>query len=131
MIPAHDLMTEDPVTISMSATVRDAVRLLQTLEVRHLPVVDEDGTLVGSAKRSDLRGLSFPEMLGQEYHGAIQTALDATIASVMTSDLVTVELEDDASPIIELMLDNKIGAVPVVDSDGTLVGIVSYVVFAA
>src|SRR6476659_542610 len=54
MIPAHVRMTEGPVTISMSATVRDAVRLLQTLEVRHLPVVDEDGTLVGMLSDRDL-----------------------------------------------------------------------------
>jgi acetoin utilization protein AcuB len=120
-------MTEDPATISMSATVGDAVRMLQDLDVRHLPVVDADGTLVGMLSDRDLRGLSFPEMIGEQYVGSIQTALDAPIASLMTSDVVAVELEDPATLIIELMLDHKIGAVPVVDSDDTLVGIVSYV----
>src|SRR5262245_46409882 len=38
MLTAHDVMTEDPATISMTATVGEAVRLLQTLDVRHLPV---------------------------------------------------------------------------------------------
>jgi CBS domain-containing protein len=66
-------------------------------------------------------------MIGEEYIGAIQTALDAPVSSVMTSDVVAVEVEDDVSLIIELMLDRKIGAVPVVDSEDMLVGIVSYV----
>jgi acetoin utilization protein AcuB len=127
MITAYDVMTEDPATISMTATVGDAVRMLHTLDVRHLPVVDDEGTLVGMLSDRDLRGLSFPEMIGDEYIGSIQTALDAPVSSLMTSDVAAVEVEDGVSLIIELMLDRKIGAVPVVNSDDTLVGIVSYV----
>jgi len=127
MTTAYDVMTEDPATISMTATVGEAVRTLQSLDVRHLPVVDDEGILVGMLSDRDLRGLSFPEMIGDEYLGAIQTALDAPISSIMTSDVLAVEVEDDISLIIELMLDRKIGAVPVVDSDDKLVGIVSYV----
>jgi acetoin utilization protein AcuB len=120
-------MTEDPATIPMTATVGEAVRLLHTLDVRHLPVVDDEGTLVGMLSDRDLRGLTFPEVIGEEYMGEIQTALEAPVSSIMTSDVVAVEVEDDVALIIELMLDHKIGAVPVVDSDESLVGIVSYV----
>jgi acetoin utilization protein AcuB len=127
MISAHDVMTEDPATISMTATVGDAVRILQTLDVRHLPVVDDDGLLVGMLSDRDLRALTFPEVLGEEYSGQIQAALDTPISTIMSSDVFAVEVEDDVSLIIELMLDHKIGAVPVVDTDDTLVGIVSYV----
>jgi acetoin utilization protein AcuB len=127
MITAFDVMTEDPATISMTATVGEAVRTLQSLDIRHLPVLDEEGALVGMLSDRDLRGLSFPEMIGEEYMGAVQTALDAPVSSVMSSDVVAVEVEDDVSLIIELMLDRKIGAVPVVDSEDMLVGIVSYV----
>src|SRR2546427_12633402 len=115
MISAHDLMTEDPVTVPMMAKVRDAVRLLQQLDVRHLPVVDDQGMLVGMLSDRDLRGLSFPEIIGEEYSGSIQTALEARVSSVMSSDVVAVEVEDDVSLIIELMLDRKIGAVPAAD----------------
>ena len=127
MMTAHDLMTEDPTTIPMTATVRDAVRLLQALDVRHLPVVDESGALVGMLSDRDLRGLSFPEVIGAEYLGTIQTALDATVSSIMSSDVVSVDLEADAAEIIDQMIDLKIGAVPVVDTDNTLVGIISYI----
>ena len=126
MLTAHDLMTEDPKTVSMNATLHRAVWLLQSLDVRHLPVVDEEGTLVGMLSDRDVRGLAFPEVLGAEYVGRVQTALEARVSSVMSSDVISVDLEADALEIVDLMLDQKIGAVPVVDADGTLVGIVSY-----
>jgi len=126
MLTAHDLMTEDPKTISMSATLQRAIGLLQTLDVRHLPVVDDEGALVGMLSDRDVRGLAFPEVLGAQYIGKIQTALEAPVSSVMSSDVISVDVEADAAEIIDLMLDQKIGAVPVLDSDGSLVGIVSY-----
>jgi acetoin utilization protein AcuB len=126
MLTAHDLMTEDPTTVSMNATVHKAIWLLQTLDVRHLPVVNEEGALVGILSDRDVRGLAFPEIMGAEYVGTVQTALDAPVSSLMSSNVLSVDLEADAAEIIELMLDKKVGAVPVVDGDGTLVGIVSY-----
>ena len=127
MTTAHEVMTEDPATISMAATVSEAARLLHSLDVRHLPVVDDEGTLVGMLSDRDLRALAFPEVIGEQYVGEVQTALEAPVSSIMSSNVVAVELEDDVSVIIELMLDHKIGAIPVVDSDESLVGIVSYV----
>jgi acetoin utilization protein AcuB len=127
MLTAHDLMTEDPVTIPMMANCGRALELLHSLDVRHLPVVDEGGALVGMLSDRDLRGLAIPEVVGGEYTGTIQAALDAPISSIMSSDVIAVEVEADAAEIVDLMLDRKIGAVPVVDAEGTLVGIVSYV----
>jgi acetoin utilization protein AcuB len=127
MLMANDLMTEDPITVSMSARVADAVRLLETLEIRHLPVVDADGSLVGMLSDRDLRGLSYPAVVGNEYLVNAQTALEAPISSIMSSDVVSVELEADIAEIVEAMLERNVGAVPVVDADGSLVGIVSYV----
>jgi acetoin utilization protein AcuB len=126
MLTAHDLMTEDPKTISTNATLHQAVWLLQSLDVRHLPVVDEDGTLVGMLSDRDVRGLAIPEFVGTEYIGKIQMALQAPVSSMMSSNVISVNVEADAAEIIDLMLDQKIGAVPVLDADGTLVGIVSY-----
>jgi acetoin utilization protein AcuB len=127
MLTAHDLMTEDPTTISMNATVQRAVALLQRLDVRHLPVVDPEGALVGMLSDRDVGGLAFPELLGSAYAGRVQTALDAPVSTLMSSNVLSVGLEADLAEIIDLMLDQRVGAVPVVDADGTLVGIVSYV----
>ena len=53
--------------------------------------------------------------------------LDSSVASFMSSDVLSVDTEADGAEIVELMLDNKIGAVPVTGENGELVGIVSYV----
>jgi acetoin utilization protein AcuB len=75
----------------------------------------------------DVGGLAFPELLGSAYAGRVQTALDAPVSTLMSSNVLSVGLEADLAEIIDLMLDQRVGAVPVVDADGTLVGIVSYV----
>lgn len=126
MKTAAELMTENPVTIRVDAKVRDAVRILETLDIRHLPVVDEEGEVVGMVSDRDVRGLMLPYTMGGEYAGTIQAGLDASLASIMSSDVLSVEMEADEAEVVDLMLDHKIGAVPVVDVEGTLVGIVSY-----
>ena len=120
MILACDLMTRNPKTIPESASMRAAAELLQTLDVRHLPVVNEEGTLVGMLSDRDLR-MTDGATLG------ISQPLDQRVAVCMSSNVVSVDMEADVLEIVDLMLDNKIGAVPVLDGDGALVGIVSYV----
>ena len=60
MMIARDLMTEAPATVGPTATVRKAVDILQTLDIRHLPVVNDDGELIGMLSDRDLRSLSLP-----------------------------------------------------------------------
>jgi CBS domain-containing protein len=127
MLTARDLMTESPAVVDVTATLRTAIERLQALDIRHLPVVDSDGELVGMISDRDLRGLRSPYFLGGEDDAAIRAAFDASVASVMSSDVIAVAEDADAAEIVDLMLDYKIGAIPVVDADRQLVGIVSYV----
>jgi acetoin utilization protein AcuB len=127
MMRARDWMTPSPLTIEPSTTLRRAVELLQRLDIRHLPVVNESHELVGMISDRDLRALSIPYFVGPGHTTDIQAALDAPVSSIMSGDVLSVEEEADAAEVIDLMLDHKIGAVPVVDADGELVGIVSYV----
>jgi acetoin utilization protein AcuB len=120
-------MTENPVAVAATARVRDAVQIFQTLDFRHLPVVNEQWELVGMLSDRDLRALSLPHMVNSEWIGTIQTALEARVASLMSGDPLSVDTEADATEIVDLILAHKIGAVPVVDAENKLVGIVSYV----
>jgi acetoin utilization protein AcuB len=114
-----DVMTERPTTVSPRATVETAIRLLEALEIRHLPVVNEAGELVGMLSDRDLRG-----NLGEDGGGPPGSA---RIVDIMNGDVIQANADDDLLEIAELMVDNKIGAVPIVDERGVLVGIVSYV----
>jgi acetoin utilization protein AcuB len=126
MLAARDLMTKAPASVGPLATVRDAVDILQTLDIRHLPVVNEDNELIGMLSDRDLRALSIPTFIGDELVGNMRTALNARVSALMSSDVLSVDPEADAAEVIDLMLDNKVGAIPVTEN-GLLVGIVSYV----
>src|SRR4051812_38989258 len=104
MITACDMMTVDPATLPTNATVRAALDKLQTLDIRHLPVVNDDGEVVGMVSDRDLRGF-----VGSELIGDPQGALDVAITTIMSSNVISVEEEADAAEVIDLMLDHKIG----------------------
>jgi acetoin utilization protein AcuB len=127
MTTAKDLMTENPSAVRDSAKVSEAVALFRDLDVRHLPVINASRELVGMLSDRDLRSLALPHVIDSEWIGTIQTALEARVSTVMSSNAIAVTVDAEAREIIELMLEHKIGAVPVVDADGVLAGIVSYV----
>ncbi len=116
----NELMTKNPATLEVDATVRDAVRILAELDVRHLPIM-EDKALVGIVSDRDLR-----EMLGIESGETRRAKLDTAVSEIMSADVQIVGPEDEVGDVIDLMIEQKLGAVPVVDR-GSLVGVVSYV----
>lgn len=127
MLNARDLMTENPVTVDPMTTVRRAIELLHTLDIRHLPVVSEGRELVGMISDRDLRVLAVQYAGGAEPLGDVEVTLEARVASLMRDVVLAVEADAAASEVIDLMIENKVGAVPVTDANGTLVGIISYI----
>jgi acetoin utilization protein AcuB len=113
-------MTENPQTLPVQASVREAISLLAELDVRHLPIM-EGSTLAGIVSDRDLR-----EIQGIEESEERQQRLDQQITAVMSADVIAVNRESELSEVIDLMLEHKLGAVPVVD-DSSLVGVISYV----
>ncbi|MBS1119293.1 MAG: hypothetical protein H6Q90_1521 [Deltaproteobacteria bacterium] len=105
-------MTEEPTTISPNDSALDALRTLEQLSIRHLPVVDDNGELVGVLSDRDLRN---------------GMAASTKVADVMNSDVIQAMADDELTTIAELMVDNTVGAIPICDERGVLVGIVSYV----
>lgn len=116
MATAMDIMTTDVVTIRQTATVREALRTLDELDVRHLPVIDERKELVGMLSDRDLIRLR-----------RSQEVLQRPVSEVMSADVLSVTPATEVTEIIDLMSENRIGAVPVVDNDSHLAGLISYV----
>ena len=113
---ASELMTAEVVAVPVTGTVRDALRVLEELDVRHAPVVDEQRELVGIVSDRDLAPLH-----------ERPRALELRIADVMSADVVAVEPEADLVELIDLLVEHRIGALPVVDHENHLLGIVSAV----
>ncbi|MFO0547201.1 MAG: CBS domain-containing protein [Polyangiaceae bacterium] len=124
---AADVMTENPRTIRSSDSLAMALDALQSMQVRHLPVVDEDDNLVGILSDRDLGSLVRLFIEGADAEDLAAPLNSRTVAELMSADVLSVSPDTSTNAIVELMLEERIGAVPVVDGDGAVVGIVSYV----
>lgn len=123
----QDIMTPNPITLEVTETVQDAIDMLNDMDIRHIPVVD-NGVLVGMISDRDLRDFSLPMMVRFNNPEEVAKRCKTGIAKLMYSDVVTVGSEADVSEVAEIMIDHKIGAIPVCDEvEGTLIGIVSYI----
>jgi len=122
-----EIMSRDPFVVSVTDTVGAAIKKLIEADVRHLPVVSE-GELVGMVSDRDLRSFTPIAMLELAHPRELQSRLAQPVSKVMTSDVISVNPETEIEEVIDLMIEHKIGAVPVVEADSSkLVGIVSYI----
>src|SRR5262245_2390604 len=95
-----DLMSSDPVTLNERTSAARALALLEELSIRHLPVVDRDGELVGVLSQRDL--------LAAVRAGESRRPLSA----IMQEDVVAVTPDTPAHEAAYLMLHHGIGCIP-------------------
>jgi CBS domain-containing protein len=127
MMTARDLMTPNPVTATPQVTVAEVWDLMRELEIRHVPVV-QAGVLAGMVSDRDLSGLDVARVLTVEGAEALRKELATPIINVMSSDVICVEPESEVGDVVDLLLEHKVGALPVVQPDTReIMGIISYV----
>jgi len=120
-----DVMTKEPLTIAPSETVGEAEELMAENGIRQLPVV-ENRELVGIITDRDVRSF----LAGGSSLSAAnerEQSLGTKVSDLMTTDPLTLEPDDELQNAVELLVEQKVGGVPVVDAKGGLVGIVTYV----
>jgi CBS-domain-containing membrane protein len=124
---AEEIMTREVSTVSESATIGEALQILSSLEVRHLPVT-RDGELIGMISDRDMRDAGLTTMADIADIDRIRALRGQPVSEIMRGDVITVDPATPVPDIANLLVEEKIGAVPVVDEhDNTLVGLVSYV----
>ena len=107
-----DVMVTAVITVRANEAVKAAHADMEVGAFRHLPVLDERGQLVGILSNRDvLRSVTKPKAV--------------LVADIMTRDPVTVRQDQPAHLAAAIMLDRKIGSLPVVDDDGHLIGLVT------
>jgi acetoin utilization protein AcuB len=120
------VMTRDPATAHPGDTMVDAVSRMRGLGVRHLPVVDGDHRLVGILSDRDVRSaVADAHAAGAEVPHTRIAAL--RVRDVMTRDPFTLSPQATLGQAARLLIEHQIGAAPVVDGEGKLFGILSYV----
>ncbi len=104
---------KQPITVNRMALLQEAVHLMKQHNIRHLPVVDDDGDLVGFVTESDLRQFSFPSMIEE-----------IPVHQVMVTNPRTIDANSSIEEAARIIHDKKIGGLPVLDN-GRLVGVIT------
>jgi CBS domain-containing protein len=122
-VKVRELMTREPLTVSVDTPLVDARRTMLERRIRHL-LVTQGGRLMGIVTDRDIR-LNLPSPATSLSVWEVNYLLARmTVGSVMTSAVMTVDPNRDVVEAARIMLDHKIGALPVVDG-GTIVGIMT------
>jgi len=111
------------ITTSPDTTVKDAFLTMKTNRVRHLPVVD-GGALVGIISDRDLRRPRWVDAL-DDWTAYYQISDDTTVESIMTSNPEVVHTYDRIFRVVEIFREQRYGALPVLDKNEDLAGIIS------
>jgi CBS domain-containing protein len=119
-----DVMTKTPLTLEPRETIGQADEMMARNHFRQIPIV-EGKELVGIVTDRDVRSFLSGSILASP--GARERALNTAVREIMTTDPITVSPDDDLQEVVELLIEEKIGGVPVIDDTEGLVGIVTYV----
>jgi CBS domain-containing protein len=134
---AHDVMVSPAITVKSRSSVKDVAKLLLEHRISAVPVVDDDGRLVGIVSEGDLlhrteagterhrpwwlQALVGNETLADEF----VKSHSRRVSDVMTKDVITARPDTPLHEIAALLEKKMIKRVPIVDQKGHLLGIVS------
>lgn len=118
-----DYMTQEVITLNEKDNLLKAVKLLEDGRFRHLPVINDFNEIVGIVSDRDLRNIESAMAIVQESI-EIQKS-EISIVDIMTDRVLTIDKEAPLKDAAGLMIDNKYGALPVIDNE-KICGIISY-----
>ncbi len=138
---AKDMMTKKVITVGPGMTVKELAGLLTEKSIGGAPVVDADGKLVGVVTESDLvvkdARLHYPTYLHlldgfiywpssvAKFNEEFKKALGATVGDIMANDIATASEDATVEDLATLMIEKDIGLIPIIDSDGKVIGVVT------
>ena len=119
-------MTIDVLTVDPGTSIAEAAELMSRNRIRHLPVIDQDSRLVGIVTDRDIRSAMPSNLLSEEAVASeIKQFALLKVKDIMTRNVVTVSPMNTLEDALLLMQRTKVGAFPVLDLQGKLIGIIS------
>ncbi|MCX7670854.1 MAG: CBS domain-containing protein, partial [Anaerolineae bacterium] len=121
---AADIMSRPVITVRADARVSDAVALMTRERIKRLPVVDEQGALVGIVSRLDVLAAAASGAAGAEALPALQPGAGQVARDVMFRDVPTVAPDASLSEVVDRLLATPLRRVVVVDEARRVLGII-------
>jgi CBS domain-containing protein len=135
-----DVMSRDPIVVQAQTPLKEAIQILAERHISGLPVVDEGGKLVGIISETDLMwqetGVTPPAYImfldsviylknPATYERDLHKALGQTVGEVMSTNPITISPEKTLKEAATLMHDRSVHRLPVLDSTGQVIGILT------
>jgi len=127
MFNLDEIMTTNLITVSPSATLAEARSLMSEHRIHHLPVLNNDGELVGLLTQTDV--LTATDSFLRDADNRIH-ATDISITDVMVTNIATIDEREGIKQAALFLEKHRIGCLPVV-TEGKLVGIITDTDFVA
>ena len=120
----RSIMSAPAITIRSDEGMLAATRLMKERKIKHLPVVNNQGELIGVVTDRDLKRASASDATTLEIHELLYLLHQVQVRTVMTAKPITATPTLSASEAANLMVRNGIGCLPVLEGQ-TLVGIIT------
>jgi len=132
-MPVRDVMTRNVISITREADLHEAARLLSENRISGLPVVDERKRVIGVISESDIlilagmkREHTFRDIVRNVLGEPVPTRKAGNkVEDVMNLPPITAKADDDVGEVAKILDERRIKRLPVVDDEGTLIGIIS------
>jgi acetoin utilization protein AcuB len=119
-------MTREVITVDQEATIFDAQELLAQNKIRHLPIIDKDRRLIGIITDRDIRSaLPYNSLMEHCNEEEKERVSQFKVKDIMTKDPISISPADTIQDALLMIQNSKVGALPVVDDDHKLKGIIS------
>jgi len=120
----RERMSRNPVTITSDMPITDALRVMRQNQVRKLPVLDQNGQMVGIVSEKDLLYASPSPASSLSIYEMHYMLSRLSVTELMATDVITISPDIPLEEAARIMTDNKIGGLPVMEN-GELVGIIT------
>jgi len=124
MMKVANVMTTHPVSVAPEDSIQQVREIMVEENIRQLPVTNEK-ELIGIITDRDIR--SFLGGRSLSYLEEQEVAMKTKVTTVMTDKPITLSPDNDLREAVELLLEEKVGGIPVMDPYDGLMGIITYV----
>lgn len=120
-----DLMTSDPFAVSAENTLHDAHNLMKEKNVRHIPVINNNGELQGMLTQKIMIAQVMNIMANYSSNALERKEKQTKVQAIMATDFATVLATQPLHDVARFFVDNRHGCMPVINEQNKLVGILT------
>lgn len=121
----RDRMTKGVITVEPGVSMMQASRLMKDHNIHRLPVVDENGKLVGILSDRDVKEASPSKATALDMHEIYYLLSEIKVKDIMTRHPLSMRGDDSVEQAALLMIDKQFSGIPIVDDNGKVEGIIT------